>query len=342
MTKIEKASTFSRRTLLQAGGAFVVSVGMPIGLDTVLGINQAQGARRAPAAHPRPALLLHRGQCGRLGLRLLRQDRFGARALHRHRPDRGRGARRSVQARHRDHGQYRHQREPGRRLGLDRHPAGRQADAHGGRGSAPRAGRDGGRQARRAGRQAHRHRRRDQRRHQQDHLRGADRRALLQRHARLEQGVRQHPLRARQGPAQEAERVQDRRPAAQARGHRAESLLPGGLRHRREGARHGARPHDPAAGRGRQPGAASTRARSRTSRASRSCTRRTSSASSPTPSGTPSRRPSCSRSNGRSRSRRSSTMPARSTTTSARRRCASARWRSRTATWTRPSRPPRG
>jgi nicotinate dehydrogenase subunit B len=47
MTKMEKAAAFSRRALLQAGGAFVVSVGMPIGLDTVLGINraQAQGAR---------------------------------------------------------------------------------------------------------------------------------------------------------------------------------------------------------------------------------------------------------------------------------------------------------
>ncbi|HEY6255250.1 MAG TPA: molybdopterin cofactor-binding domain-containing protein [Xanthobacteraceae bacterium] len=47
MTKMEKASTFSRRAMLQAGGAFVVSVGMPIGLDMVLGINvaQAQGAR---------------------------------------------------------------------------------------------------------------------------------------------------------------------------------------------------------------------------------------------------------------------------------------------------------
>ncbi len=47
MTKMEKAATFSRRALLQAGGAFVVSVGMPIGLDTVLGINlaHAQGAR---------------------------------------------------------------------------------------------------------------------------------------------------------------------------------------------------------------------------------------------------------------------------------------------------------
>jgi nicotinate dehydrogenase subunit B len=48
MTKIEKSSTFSRRALLQAGGALVVSVGMPIGLDTVLGINSA----RAQGAHP--------------------------------------------------------------------------------------------------------------------------------------------------------------------------------------------------------------------------------------------------------------------------------------------------
>ncbi len=47
MTKMEKASTFSRRTVLKAGGALVVSVGMPLGLDAVLGINQAraQGAR---------------------------------------------------------------------------------------------------------------------------------------------------------------------------------------------------------------------------------------------------------------------------------------------------------
>ena len=44
--------------------------------------------------------------------------------------------------------------------GLDRHPARRQADAHGGGGSAPRAGRDGGGQARRSGRPAHRQRRR--------------------------------------------------------------------------------------------------------------------------------------------------------------------------------------
>jgi nicotinate dehydrogenase subunit B len=47
MTKMDKASTFSRRTLLKAGGALVVSVGMPVGLDTLVGINAAlaQGAR---------------------------------------------------------------------------------------------------------------------------------------------------------------------------------------------------------------------------------------------------------------------------------------------------------
>ncbi len=41
MTKMDKATHFSRRAILKAGGALVVSVGMPIGLDTVLGIGQA-------------------------------------------------------------------------------------------------------------------------------------------------------------------------------------------------------------------------------------------------------------------------------------------------------------
>jgi CO/xanthine dehydrogenase Mo-binding subunit len=47
MTKMEKTSAFSRRALLKAGGALVVSIGMPVGLDTVLGVNAAyaQGAR---------------------------------------------------------------------------------------------------------------------------------------------------------------------------------------------------------------------------------------------------------------------------------------------------------
>src|SRR6266540_3033933 len=47
MTKMERSGAFSRRSVLKAGGAFVLSVGMPISLDTVLGINAAlaQGAR---------------------------------------------------------------------------------------------------------------------------------------------------------------------------------------------------------------------------------------------------------------------------------------------------------
>jgi nicotinate dehydrogenase subunit B len=47
MTKMDKLSHFSRRSLLKGAGAVVVSVGMPIGLDTVLSISSAfaQGAR---------------------------------------------------------------------------------------------------------------------------------------------------------------------------------------------------------------------------------------------------------------------------------------------------------
>ena len=46
----------------------------------------------------------------------------------------------------------------------------------------------------------------------------------------------------------------DRRPADQARGHRAESVRAAGLLHRRQSARHGAWPHDPAGGRRRGAG----------------------------------------------------------------------------------------
>ena len=56
-----------------------------------------------------------------------------------------------------------------------------------------------------------------------------DRRPLFQRAARLEQAIRQHALRARQGAAEKAQGSQDRRPADQARGRRAQSVLPGGL-----------------------------------------------------------------------------------------------------------------
>jgi nicotinate dehydrogenase subunit B len=54
MTKMEKSSTFSRRSILQAGGMFVVSVGMPVGLDTVLEMQaaNAQGVATKPPLTP--------------------------------------------------------------------------------------------------------------------------------------------------------------------------------------------------------------------------------------------------------------------------------------------------
>jgi nicotinate dehydrogenase subunit B len=47
MTKMEKPSNFSRRAVLKGAGALVISVGAPIGFDTVLGMNAAlaQGTR---------------------------------------------------------------------------------------------------------------------------------------------------------------------------------------------------------------------------------------------------------------------------------------------------------
>src|SRR5438128_11993093 len=47
MTKHDHPRAFSRRSILKTGGALVVSIGMPIGLDTVLAIGEAraQGAR---------------------------------------------------------------------------------------------------------------------------------------------------------------------------------------------------------------------------------------------------------------------------------------------------------
>ena len=50
MTKLER--DFSRRSVLKAGGALVVSVGMPISLDTVLGINAALAQGAMPPLTP--------------------------------------------------------------------------------------------------------------------------------------------------------------------------------------------------------------------------------------------------------------------------------------------------
>src|SRR5215469_17243051 len=52
MTKFEKPAAFSRRAMLKSGGALVVSIGMPISLDTVLAVSEAnaQGAGQLAAA----------------------------------------------------------------------------------------------------------------------------------------------------------------------------------------------------------------------------------------------------------------------------------------------------
>jgi CO/xanthine dehydrogenase Mo-binding subunit len=52
MTKMEKATHFSRRSMLKTGGALVVSIGMPIGVDTVLGIGEAFAQGTKPPLTP--------------------------------------------------------------------------------------------------------------------------------------------------------------------------------------------------------------------------------------------------------------------------------------------------
>src|SRR6185436_12681828 len=56
MTKHQTATQFSRRAILKAGGALVVSVGMPLALDTVLGISDAL-AQDATAVATKPPLM---------------------------------------------------------------------------------------------------------------------------------------------------------------------------------------------------------------------------------------------------------------------------------------------
>ncbi len=292
------------------------------------------GARRKAAADTGTTLLLHRDQCRRQRLGLFRQDGHGPRPVCRDRPDRGGRTRRAVQGRQGHHGRHRNQREPGRRVRLNR-----------------RACSAASRCARRRPKRAacwSRWRRRNSALPaddlivtdgvvhaksdpaQEGLLRRFDRRALLQRPARLEQEDRQRALCARQGQAEIAEGPQDRRPAHSARRHRAEGLRTGGLLHRCESARHGACAHDPAGDRRQQCRSRSTKARSRTFPAPRWSGTRASSAWSRTRNGTRSRPPKSSRSNGRRLRRRFRIRP-RSTITSARLRCASVKSSSRSA-----------
>ena len=161
MTKMEKSSTFSRRSILQAGGMFVVSVGMPVALDTVLEMQaaNAQGVATKPPLTPDQLSSF------------IAVNADGTVNAYFGKMDMGQGvfvAIGQMVAEELDvpfkavkviHGRHRHQRESGRRLRLHRHPGRRQADARRRRRSAPRTGRDGGPETRRTCRQAHRHRR---------------------------------------------------------------------------------------------------------------------------------------------------------------------------------------
>src|ERR1700730_7532971 len=56
MTKFENPESFSRRAMLKIGGALVVSIGMPISLDTVLAVSEANAQGAAAVAATKPPL----------------------------------------------------------------------------------------------------------------------------------------------------------------------------------------------------------------------------------------------------------------------------------------------
>ncbi len=57
MTKMDKATAFSRRAILRSGGALVVSIGMPVGFNTVLDIQAAYAQGAAFAVDTKPPLV---------------------------------------------------------------------------------------------------------------------------------------------------------------------------------------------------------------------------------------------------------------------------------------------
>ncbi len=146
MTKFEQTSAFTRRSVLLGGGALVVSIGgSAVSLDTLLSIQAAfaQGAK-PPLTPDQLSSYIAVNADGTVSAFFGKMD-MGHGLHRRDRADRRRRARRSFQERQGLHGRHRQFGESGRCLRFDRHPDGRQANAHGGGGSTPRAGRDGGR-----------------------------------------------------------------------------------------------------------------------------------------------------------------------------------------------------
>ena len=147
MTKFENTTAFTRRSVLLGGGALVVSIGAAVSLDTIVSIQQAAAQGAKPPLTPDQLSSY------------IAVNADGTVAAYFGKMDMGHGLHvaigqivaeeldvpfKAVKVVMGDTDSYG---EPGRRLGLHRHPARRQADAHGGGGSAPRAGRDGGRRS---------------------------------------------------------------------------------------------------------------------------------------------------------------------------------------------------
>ena len=62
MTRMEKSAHFSRRTLLKAGGALVVSIGAPIAFEPANAAGDATAAAIKPPLTPDQLVVLHRRQ----------------------------------------------------------------------------------------------------------------------------------------------------------------------------------------------------------------------------------------------------------------------------------------
>ena len=147
MTRQDKSTIFSRRAVLKAGGALVVSIGAPATL--------AHAADDAMAVAAKPPLTPDQLSS------YIAVNGDGTVAAYFGKMDMGQGLFTAVgqivaeeldvpfKARQGVHGRHRDQRQSGRRVRLDRPAGRRQADAHGRGRSAARAGRHGGRQAQR-------------------------------------------------------------------------------------------------------------------------------------------------------------------------------------------------
>ena len=143
MTRMEKPATFSRRALLKAGGALVVSIGAPFAVRcrcAPMNAGAGAGATKPPLTPDQLSSYIAVNADGTVAAFFGKMDM--GHGLH--------VAIGQIVAEELDvpfkavkvyHGRHRDQREPGRRVGLDRHPGRRQADARRGRRSAPRAGR---------------------------------------------------------------------------------------------------------------------------------------------------------------------------------------------------------